>query len=662
MRRGYILIISILLCLSLTIADEHFLSGGTSGETTVESDYLFSSSTDGETSTAEQQDPELSEQDFLEQETKFNEETNSYEIDDSTSYYSVDTISPATSITTNQGKSTGFSMTNALFNLGSLAQGSFVSFENNNNLFWGSLFDASDFSATLDEGGELLIAQRNSFGNMGSVYISIENGNLTQDEVLVFVPDGDDPTYIYYNSTEIEFKDGEVYLFGESVTNTDNTDESTIIEFDEHGFTKIQLKPENNYTFFDYSIYNSGEEDLIICKNNALCDINIEDSLFTINGKFVLSEEKQIIINSFSDYNEISVDFDTGKLTTYNRQAISGILIEVYTGNHIIRETSDNTYEETLRETRPLTITSYNSELHDKEISISGADTLNFVFFSAYDSIPSETASHRYAAPETEEITTALGGILAYGLITIGILIFSLALVQNIFRKKKKGQMTIFVTIGLIFLIVLMISFYVISSNSTQPTNSLSKIESFSQATDSIEECMYDKIEESVYLLGEHGGYVTKKDSMSQYDTAYGVLTISSMEDSLSNYLERNISPCVEILDNTNFYTEITNRPNVIVSLSNKVIITIDSIGQVYIDGAVDSKHISEIEFNENIDFSFIHQIVNEMYSSDYGIPINTYENYQIDTYVNSPDYTEKLISVYDKENKFLLQVTKYLS
>ncbi|MBT7281447.1 hypothetical protein HN840_03910, partial [archaeon] len=68
-------------------------------------------------------------------------------------------------ITTSQGSMADFSMTNALFSLGSLVQGSFVSFENNNNLFINSVFDASQFTATLNEEGEIAVAQKNGFGS-----------------------------------------------------------------------------------------------------------------------------------------------------------------------------------------------------------------------------------------------------------------------------------------------------------------------------------------------------------------------------------------------------------------------------------------------------------------------------------------------------------------
>lgn len=133
--------------------------------------------------------------------------------------FQVNSVPETYNIQTKEGTVSGFSMTNALFSLGSLVQGSFISFNNNNNIFWKSLFDSSTFVATLDENGELQVAQRNTFGDLGRVYVSLDGGNLTQDDAIIYVPDGNEPMYIYYNTTEIEFKDGIVYLFDESVTN-----------------------------------------------------------------------------------------------------------------------------------------------------------------------------------------------------------------------------------------------------------------------------------------------------------------------------------------------------------------------------------------------------------------------------------------------------------
>jgi len=236
-------------------------------------------------------------------------------------------------------------MTNALVSFGNFIQGSFVSFENNNNLFFGSLFDSSEFTATLNEDGTINVGQRNGNGDLGRVYITINNGNLTQDGYVVFIPEGNEPTYIYYNTTEIEFKDGNLTLLGETVTNNDDSKEKTKVNFDSEGFTKIQLPSENMYTINDYSIQNKENTPIIICKKNPLCDVNIDEGRFTIKGEVIFLEKEEVLVESYDENNEITIDTSEKTLEFYNGNPSEEVLLITNVKNHKITETMDNIYE-----------------------------------------------------------------------------------------------------------------------------------------------------------------------------------------------------------------------------------------------------------------------------------------------------------------------------
>ena len=244
-------------------------------------------------------------------ETSVDQETGQQTIDlqeTETEYYFDGTTNPEYNWDTAQGTISSFSMTNALVSFGNFIQGSFVSFENNNNLFFGSLFDSSEFTATLNEDGTINVGQRNSNGDLGRVYITIDSGNLTQDEYVVFIPEGNEPTYIYYNTTEIEFKDGNLTLLGETVTNNDDSKEKTKVNFDSEGFTKIELPSENMYTIDDYSIQNKENQPIIICKKNPLCDVNIDEGRFIIKGEVIFLEKEEVLVESYDENNEITID------------------------------------------------------------------------------------------------------------------------------------------------------------------------------------------------------------------------------------------------------------------------------------------------------------------------------------------------------------------
>lgn len=286
-------------------------------------------------------------------------------------YLTVNDIPETTTIDTTIGSFSNYQLTNALFTMGFLAQASLISFENNNNLFFGSIFDNSKFQLTLDEEGEAEILQKNGIKDLGKVYISMDSGNLTQDDVVTFIPEGNDPTYIYYNTTEIEFDDGDVYYYDESVTNKDDTDKSTSVLFDENGFTRVEIHPENNYTIGDYIFYNSGREEIWACKDDSLCDIIIADS-FIINGRVNLYYQDMLVIESLHINNVIELNYQT-KNIIYNNNKPNGNeedLAYLYNSNYKILETNGMTYSMFTEESYPNLFETYSSELNSINFEI----------------------------------------------------------------------------------------------------------------------------------------------------------------------------------------------------------------------------------------------------------------------------------------------------
>ena len=277
-------------------------------------------------------------------------------------YVQIDDTQPDVQVNTIDGSIADFNMINSLFYLGSLIQGSFISFENNNNIFFSSLFDSSKFTATMDEEGELNVGQRNGNGDLGRVYITINKGNLTQDEYVVFIPEGNEPIYIYYNTTEIEFKDGNVSLLGEIVTNNDNTKEKTSVDFNENGFTKIELPIKNTYTIGDFSIINNGRENLIICKKDPLCDVNIDENVFTIKGKIQFLVNNKVLMESLDENNVIELNFAEETMILSNLNPKEEILVITRIGYHEIIETKDTIYSKILNEEYPYLFTTYDSD------------------------------------------------------------------------------------------------------------------------------------------------------------------------------------------------------------------------------------------------------------------------------------------------------------
>ena len=619
MQKGFILILILsLILISFSIAEEENFDVGKSDES-------------NEQITQTEEVPVTEDGPIQNFEIQVDQETGQQTIDlqeTETEYYFDGTTNPEYNWDTAQGTISSFSITNALVSFGNFIQGSFVSFENNNNLFFGSLFDSSEFTATLNEDGTINVGQRNGNGDLGRVYITINNGNLTQDEYVVFIPEGNEPTYIYYNTTEIEFKDGNLTLLGETITNNDDSKEKTKVNFDSEGFTKIQLPSENMYTINDYSIQNKENQPIIICKKNPLCDVNIDEGRFTIKGEVIFLEKEEVLIESYDENNEITIDTSEKTLEFYNGNPSEEVLLITNVKNHRLIETSSNIYEYPTE--NGIKYFSYESKWNNKVIDLK--ENLVYNNFTAFENkfenyIPVITGAF-YGGFEND-----LGISLVLFVVLIGLLVFV--------QYKRKGQMSILVIFGLALLLVVGLIFYW-SINGENDFQTLTEIESLEQAQEAVEECEESLIEESVALLGMHTGYI--EESFSSFGTAYELIPKETMEENLELYLEQELRECGNILEDTKFSFEAT-RFTVDVSLEEEIIVSVDSIGKIKNENMI---NVNEIEEEYSIDYNEILLIVEELISSEHGIPVNSYEGYVVESFTNE-DFSERLIVVRDR-------------
>ncbi|MFH1972937.1 MAG: hypothetical protein ABIJ18_05690 [archaeon] len=276
------------------------------------------------------------------------------------------TTSPTTTWNTNQGSFSNYQLTNALFTLGTLAQASLISFDNNNNIFFSSIFDSSIFEMILDNEGEASIAQRNSMGDTGKVYIQMDSGNLTQDSTIIFIPAGNNPTYIYNNESSVEFEDGTVYYQDEYITNPDNTEETTTFDITENGIDNLNLVKDAEYGFDKYKIKNTNREGYLICKD-AECDIEVSEERLKAKGKVELYFEDLPIYESFDSNNIGVLENELFSLTNVNpKNELKAVL---YSGHHVISE-ADKRTSAVVEEEYPYVIREYTSSWFNETLEI----------------------------------------------------------------------------------------------------------------------------------------------------------------------------------------------------------------------------------------------------------------------------------------------------
>ncbi len=126
------------------------------------------------------------------------------------------------------------------------------------------------------------------------------------------------------------------------------------------------------------------------------------------------------------------------------------------------------------------------------------------------------------------------------------------------------------------------------------------------------------------------------------------------MEDNLRVYLERELRECGDVLENTKFEFE-ASKFEIQVLLEEEVSVEVGSIGKIKNEGSV---NMNEIKEDYDINFNEILVIVGEL-DSEYGMPVNSYEDYYIESFVNE-DLTERLIIVRDL-NGFEFRLSKRL-
>jgi hypothetical protein len=123
--------------------------------------------------------------------------------------------------------------------------------------------------------------------------------------------------------------------------------------------------------------------------------------------------------------------------------------------------------------------------------------------------------------------------------------------------KIKNGQVSIFIVIGVVFLLVA--SFFIFSNDYEIFVSKEDKLKT--QVLDVVEKCIYDNSRTGIFLLGFQGGQL-EMDEASRFDftryTDFGfkiqnwdserdeVPTIGTMEVELENYVEENAMSCID--------------------------------------------------------------------------------------------------------------------
>jgi hypothetical protein len=126
---------------------------------------------------------------------------------------------------------------------------------------------------------------------------------------------------------------------------------------------------------------------------------------------------------------------------------------------------------------------------------------------------------------------------------------------------QKKGQITLFIILGIVLIVSFSLVFYLFQSNTGRGESEIQQIQSFELSTSPIksyvDSCLQNTATEAIDYIGKHGGYYdldqTYSTNSAPYNTAYyfyrdinSMPSINIIEKELSNYINDNLFFCLQ--------------------------------------------------------------------------------------------------------------------
>ncbi|MBT3984830.1 hypothetical protein HOE91_00890 [archaeon] len=222
----------------------------------------------------------------------------------------------------------------------------------------------------------------------------------------------------------------------------------------------------------------------------------------------------------------------------------------------------------------------------------------------------------------------------------------------------KRGQVSLFLVLGIMFIFVVIIFFAFINRDSGNVNDGLVVVENIEDAKETIEDCVQESVEDGFYLMGLQGGYLDLPAESSSFGTVYELVTVPMMTTNLEEHLENEIVECHYLLDDSGF-TWSGGKPMVEVLFLEEAEIAVSNLGMIS-DGDVQRELGDQTEYFA-VDLREVYSVVDEITESDAGIKIVSYDNYVIQPFVYSEDYYEMIVEVTEIETEFQFRVARLL-
>jgi hypothetical protein len=184
--------------------------------------------------------------------------------------------------------------------------------------------------------------------------------------------------------------------------------------------------------------------------------------------------------------------------------------------------------------------------------------------------------------------------------------------------QKKRGQLTIFIIIGVIITSLIIGGIYVNSSIKEKASRTYFQSEGIKEELNKLnvilEGCLEDLSADSIYLIGNQGGYYTKpeknpvlgennQDSYGEflpyyyYRGEYYIPELINIQNHMSGYIEDNFKSCLR--ENSNDFFKIETNPKPTVKIQPGIV-NFDFSGDITLSSEKHSMKIDLEEYKES--------------------------------------------------------------
>ncbi len=185
---------------------------------------------------------------------------------------------------------------------------------------------------------------------------------------------------------------------------------------------------------------------------------------------------------------------------------------------------------------------------------------------------------------------------------------------------RKRGQITIYIIIGLVLLIAIILLFYIRSSiTGVEQELKISEVSSVPEQLESVKEdiklCVYDFVEDSIYYMSYQGGVLDEEGvSFAGRNIPYLIKNkenllpeIPKMNDEFSKYINENLPLACSGYENTEF-SDVFSRVDI---KEDNVIVTVD--WSIRLEKGDISGTIEQFNLEYNIRLGEIRGVVNKI-------------------------------------------------